>query len=311
MRPAAVASVADWAMMAMPDAYWTDTEHNIYFTADDPDLPADDPRRTRVRSAKGGLAYDQIPSDSPLRVAYESDELTAFVRAALGSTTLYRHADELGALNVMYYAEAGGHGWHFDGADAVVTLMLQPPLGGGQFEYVPMLRSADNENLDGVRRLLQGDRTGIRSMSGTAGTLALFRGHFSPHRVTTVTGPRPRIIAVLSYASTPDARLSAHVKQLFHGRAVPGIGHSDPHFAAPGRVQPPTRLQGKIAKARRFRRSHALKWAFGEWGGWDSNPGPADYETRQPQPTETPPDLPIRLAAALPCGQFRHIFGTA
>jgi hypothetical protein len=101
MRPAAVASVVDWAMMAMPDAYWTDIEHNVYFTADDPDLPADDPRRSRVRSAKGGLAYDQIPSDSPLRVAYESDELTAFVGAALGSETLYRHADKLGALNVM------------------------------------------------------------------------------------------------------------------------------------------------------------------------------------------------------------------
>jgi hypothetical protein len=219
MRPAAVAAVVDWAMKAMPDAYWTDTEHNVYFTADDPGLPAGDPRRTRVRSAKGGLAYDQIPSGSPLRVVYESDELTAFVGAALGSEILYRHADELGALNVMYYVEAGGHGWHFDGADAVVTLMLQPPLGGGQFEYVPMLRSADNENREGVRRLLQGDRSGIRSMSGAAGTLALFRGHFSPHRVTTVTGPRPRIIAVLSYASTPDARLSSHVKQLFHGRA--------------------------------------------------------------------------------------------
>ena len=65
MRPAAVASVVDWAMMAMPDAYWTDIEHSVYFTADDLDLPADDPRRSRVRSAKGGLAYDQIPSDSP------------------------------------------------------------------------------------------------------------------------------------------------------------------------------------------------------------------------------------------------------
>ena len=96
--------------------------------------------------------------------------------------------------------------------------LLQPPLSGGQFEYMPMLRSADNENLEGVRRLLQGDRSGIRSMSGAAGTLALFRGHLSPHHVTTVTGPRPRIIAVLSYASTPDARLSGHVKQLFHGR---------------------------------------------------------------------------------------------
>jgi hypothetical protein len=83
---------------------------------------------------------------------------------------------------------------------------------------VPRLRSADDENLEGVRRLLQGDRSGVRSTSGAAGTLALFRGHYSPHRVTTITGPQPRIIAVLSYADTPDARLSAHIKQLFHGR---------------------------------------------------------------------------------------------
>ena len=68
MRPAAVACVVDWAMTAMPDAYWTDTEHNIYFTAEDPDLPADDPRRTRVRSVKGGLAYGRS-DDFGIKVA--------------------------------------------------------------------------------------------------------------------------------------------------------------------------------------------------------------------------------------------------
>ena len=218
IRPAAVASAAHWAMTAMPDAYRTDTEHNVYFTVGDPGLPADDPHRIRVRSAKGGLAYDQIPSDSPLRIAYESDELTAFVGAALGREILYRHADKLGALNVMYYSQGDELGWHFDGADSVVTLMLQAPLAGGQFEYVPMLRSADNENPEGVRRLLQGDRSSLRVMSGAAGTLALFRGHLSPHHVTTVTGSRPRINAVLSYATTPNARLSDYAKQLFYGR---------------------------------------------------------------------------------------------
>jgi hypothetical protein len=218
IRPASVASVAEWAMAAMPDAYRTDTEHNVYFTADDPGLPAADPCRIWVRSAKGGLAYDQIPSGSPLRVAYESDELTAFVGAALGRQTLYRHADQLGALNVMYYAQDDELGWHFDGADSVVVLMLQSPQAGGQFEYVPMLRSAEDENPEGMRRLLQGERSGLRVMSGAAGTLVLFRGHFSPHRVTPVAGSRPRINAVLSYASTPNAQLSDYSKQLFYGR---------------------------------------------------------------------------------------------
>lgn len=219
IRPAAVASVAEWAMTAMPDAYRTDAEHNVYFTSGDPGLPAGDPRRIRVRSAKGGLAYDQIPPASPLRVAYESDELTAFVGAALGREILYRHADKLGALNVMYYAQGDELGWHFDGADFVVVLVLQAPLAGGQFEYVPMLRSAEDENPEAVRRLLHGERSGVRVMSGGAGTLALFRGHLSPHRVTPVTGSRPRIIAVLSYASAQDAQLSGYAKQLFYGRA--------------------------------------------------------------------------------------------
>ena len=165
IRPAAVAAVVGWAMTAMPEAYRTDAEHNVYFTVDDPGLPEDDPHRIRVRSAKSALAYDQIPPGSPLRVAYESAELTAFVGAALGRDVLYRHADRLGALNVMYYSRGDEHGWHFDGADSVVTLMLQAPLAGGQFEYVPMLRSADDENHQGVRRLLQGDRSGLRSMS--------------------------------------------------------------------------------------------------------------------------------------------------
>ncbi|HEX9353985.1 MAG TPA: hypothetical protein VF933_09235 [Streptosporangiaceae bacterium] len=218
IRPAAVASVVDWAMTAMPKAYRTEAEHNVYFTDADPGLPVGDPHRIRVRSAKGALTYDQIPPGSPLRVAYESAGLTAFVGAAVGRDVLYRHADKLGALNVMCYSHGDEHGWHFDQADFVVTLMLQAPLAGGQFEYVPMLRSADDENQQGVRRLLQGDRSGVRAMSGAAGTLTLFRGHLSPHHVTAVTGSLPRINAVLSYATAPGAQLSDHTKQLFYGR---------------------------------------------------------------------------------------------
>ena len=43
----------------------------------------------------------------------------------------------------MYYSRGDEHGWHFDGADAVVTLMLQAPLAGGQFEYVPIPENHD------------------------------------------------------------------------------------------------------------------------------------------------------------------------
>jgi hypothetical protein len=37
--------------------------------------------------------------------------------------------------------------------------------------------------------------------------------------------------------------------------------------------------EAKITMTRRFRWSEALICGFSAWGGWDSNPGPADYES--------------------------------
>ena len=82
-----------------------------------------------------------------------------------------------------------------------------------------MLRGADDRNDEGVRALLEGHHPGVRTMTGEPGTLALFRGHSSPHRVTPVTGSRLRINAVLSYASVPGHRLHAAAYPLFYGRA--------------------------------------------------------------------------------------------
>jgi hypothetical protein len=201
-----------------PLSFRTETTHNIEFSGREDELPADDPLRIQVRSAKSGLAYDQIPATSALRGIYHSAALLDFVGATLGIDPIYRQADELGALNVMFYRPGDELGWHFDNADFVVTLMLQPPTAGGVFEYVPMLRTPDDRNANGVKVLLEGGRAGVRTMSGTPGTLALFRGHFSPHRVTPVEGDVPRINAVLAYADRPDARLSASARRIFYGR---------------------------------------------------------------------------------------------
>ena len=81
-----------------------------------------------------------------------------------------------------------------------------------------MLRSADDRNDDGVRALLAGGRDRIRTMSGAPGTLALFRGHWSPHRVTPVEGEQMRMNAVLSYARAPGHRLGDETYRLFYGR---------------------------------------------------------------------------------------------
>lgn len=218
LRPEAVQRIVEEIPAWDASPFRTETTHDIEFSGREAELAADDPLAVRVRSAKGLIAYDQIPERSPLRAVYEADELTAFVGAALGISPIHRQADELGALNVMLYDPGDELGWHFDNADFVVTLMLQASEAGGEFEYVPLLRTPDDANPAGVRALLAGDRTGVRTMSPEAGTLALFRGHFSPHRVTPVRGDRRRVNAVLAYADTPDAMLTPSARRIFFGR---------------------------------------------------------------------------------------------
>ena len=219
LRPDATAAAVESALSLHGEAYRTDQTHDIEFSGLAPEsLAPDDPRRVRVRSAKEGTAFDRIPADSPVRLLYESDEMLRFVAAALELDPLFRSDDPLGALNYMYYLPGDELGWHFDNADFVVTLMLQAPEAGGAFEFAPMLRSADDRNDEGVSALLAGDRARIRTMSGAPGTLALFRGHWSPHRVTPVVGDRIRVNAVLSYASAPGHRLGEETYRLFYGR---------------------------------------------------------------------------------------------
>ena len=83
----------------------------------------------------------------------------------------------------MLYDPGDELGWHFDNADFVVTLMLQAPSRRGVRVRADAPRPRD-DNPTGRGALLSGDRAGVRTMNPDPGTLALFRGHHSPHRVT-------------------------------------------------------------------------------------------------------------------------------
>ena len=54
-------------------------------------------------------------------------------------------------------------------------------------------------------------------------------------------------------------------------------------MTASGRLQPHIGAELKITESRHFCRSQGLNCGFREWGGWGSNPRPADYE--KPGPT--------------------------
>lgn len=217
MLPDAVQRVLEEARELAPKAFRTDATHNAYFTDHTAEVPDGDPRATLVRSAKRSLAWKYLPESSPLRALYEWDDLVAFLRDVLEMPALYRDADPLGACSVMYYDEGDELGWHFDNSEFAVTLMLQDGEGGGAYEYAPRVRSAENERRDVVSAVLGGDRTEVRSLHPSPGTLTLFQGRYSLHRVTPVEGATPRINAVLSYAAVPGHQLTERTRELFYG----------------------------------------------------------------------------------------------
>ena len=97
--------------------------------------------------------------------------------------------------------------------------MLQTSEGGGSFEFVPRIRDAGDERRDAVGRLLAGGGDGILTMDGRPGTLALFAGRHSIHRVTPIQGKTPRVNAVLTYSQEPAHRLTSLNRELFYGQS--------------------------------------------------------------------------------------------
>ena len=135
----------------------------------------------------------------------------------LGIQPLYPFADPLGALSINVFVGGGVHAWHFDESPFTVTLMLQRPERGGAFEYVPGLRGRADEQ-ERVAAIFGGDRRDVLTLPFTPGTLLIFAGDQSLHRVTLVEGDVARLVPVLCYSETPARTNSDSVRELFWGR---------------------------------------------------------------------------------------------
>jgi hypothetical protein len=193
-------------------------EHNIYFAKSIPGLAADHPALQRFNTSNDTLCADQV-HDTPMDRLYRWPPFAAFLAAAMHKPALHVMADPLAALNVMSYQEGQLLNWHFDRSEFTTTLLLQAPEEGGEFVYRTDLRSEENPNYDGVGRLLRGEDAQERSMVLTPGTLNVFRGKNTPHKVAPVKGARTRVIAVFSFFDRPGVMFSAEERTGFYGRA--------------------------------------------------------------------------------------------
>lgn len=220
LKPEMVKSVLDELSPKFSESYYCSQHHNVYLRATDPEMPADHARNRQVVSDKGCLADDQIPQGSGLRMVYDWPPLKAFIARVLNYEELYPFADPLASLNVNIAQEHQQLGWHFDNSAFAVTLLLQSPVKGGVFQYVPGVRSASDPGYDGVQEILNGTHGGVKELAQAPGALALFRGRYALHTVTPSIGPRPRVVAVLCYDPEPGRMLTEFTRQLFYGRTV-------------------------------------------------------------------------------------------
>jgi hypothetical protein len=219
---AAVAEMAAEAMRLAPLAHRTaNSRSTAYLDAPDETVPEAHPKRRLQTTSVGAVAYDLVPPGSLIRRLYEWDGLLHFLAAALGKERLYRYADPLGALNVAVMEEGEHLLWHFDQTDFVVSILLQNAVSGGVFEYVPYIRSPEAPNYDRVWRLLDGAREGVVELDMAPGSLALFEGRHSIHRVTPIDGRQPRLIALLGYDTKPGVTSSERLKLRRYGRMQP------------------------------------------------------------------------------------------
>ncbi len=221
VRPTAIDAIRAEGEANRDKVYAKTEQHTVYLSAPDAAYGDNHPRNRLVTSSKGCLTDDQIGPDSPLRTLYDDPIFREFLCAVLGEAALHNYADPLSSIN-LHFAQTGQElGWHFDNSPFAITLMVQPPEAGGQFEYVADTRDADAGDMgfEVVADVLDG-HTPVERIVAEAGTLVFFRGRNSIHRVAPNEGARTRILAVLAYNSEPGIALSETARRTFYGRVA-------------------------------------------------------------------------------------------
>ncbi len=231
VTPAGVATLVEDAGSLAPRAHHSGGLGTAYLEFPDFGLLEDHPRLQFAPYAVGAVSYDVIPRGSPLRQLYESDALLDLIASVLDRGPLYRYADPFGALNLAVMGEGDQLQWHFDQTDFVVSLAVQSAERGGDFEVVPRIRSGDDENYDGVARVLGGDTGGVVTLAMTPGTLLIFEGRHSLHRVSPIGGGTLRHVGLLAYDTMPGTMGSDLLRMDRYGRTEP--------FAEPPTSWPP------------------------------------------------------------------------
>lgn len=191
--------------------------HNIYFLTTVESLEPDHPALRKVETANRTVCADQL-TGSALLTIYEWAPLRRFIAEVIDVDALHTMDDALARVNVMSYRSGETLNWHFDRSEFTTTLLLQRPTVGGSFEFRSALRTADDPNYEGVAKLIEGSDPMVQSHDIEPGTLTVFAGRHTAHRVTEIGGEQDRVVAVFSYFEQPGVVFTDSERQGFYGR---------------------------------------------------------------------------------------------
>ena len=222
VRPDAVAQMNDEILERKHATHYSTQVMNPYFhTEFNPDYPADHPVNTFIERSSGFIPGDAWDPGCATDTLFRAPEVVRFIADCLEIPALYCYDDPLAGLTSNICDPGQQFTWHFDTNDFAVTVLVQPADEGGLFEYVPQIRSAEEEGFDAIAAVLAGGREGVRTLELRPGDLQIFRGRYSLHRVTRVgAGSRPRHAAIFAYTLEPGViGRVARTRQLF-GRVL-------------------------------------------------------------------------------------------
>ena len=186
LTPAALDTIADEASELTTHAHQQDFMRTPYSWRDNNGFDSGHPRAAMFRERNRVVTTELVPSRALLRRLYEWDALTELVRLTLGLDTLYRSIDPHLSISYNVLDEGDEVAWHFDSNQFIVTLMLQQADTGGKFECAPYVRSEQDDNYDEVARVFAGTSEHTVTPSITPGSLMIFVGRHTAHRVTPV-----------------------------------------------------------------------------------------------------------------------------
>ncbi|MFC4973431.1 hypothetical protein ACFPTY_02955 [Halomonas beimenensis] len=204
-----------------PEAHYNQTETNPYNSDADPSKPASHPLNRFDDRTNGFVAGDRIGNDTIIRQVYRNADFQRFIATVVGMEEIHQYADPLADLVVNVLREGCQHPWHYDTNEFIVTMMTRQSHGGGRFEYAPGIRSPEGENFEEVEKVIDGDRSRLKSLDLQPGDLQIFFGRYSLHRVTPVEGDKERHTVIFAYAKEPGFIGRPERAQRIFGRMAP------------------------------------------------------------------------------------------